>query len=485
MGESFVVSIHHRNKYLIYTLMFSIILGLGIEIVLTAPIENMLSIGLLGGLTLLVIGILHRKKMATTIIPFIAIICIGVIALIIISSSNYVTSFLFAFYVLAVSSVTLSNIVLSVGGGFGVAIILYFSIAKGETIGFDTRATAIALIFLTLIFIVLFIQVRMSRKLIKSSDLALQENKKISEQIERNSEFVLNQASLIQEKMAQIESDSQRNVKNMEHMRIGFHEIATASEQNATSAMTITSITSDTIMLLDKMLVSFTRSKKDGEELIGLSKEGHALLVNLSERISHFEQSIQKLGQTMENLVKKMNESNEFAVMIQGIAEQTNLLALNASIEAARAGESGLGFAVVAEEVGKLADVSEKTAMQIRDNIVEISKNALEAQREVNAHSANFGESLQQVNLVTENFDTITSQLEAYISYLNYLEKQATTINESTVQINEAVDQLASLSEETTATIQQLSSAVNEEVAMADELAGIIQETNEIAATLK
>src|SRR5690625_554097 len=104
MGESFVVSIHHRNKYLIYTLMFSIILGLGIEIVLTAPIENMLSIGLLGGLTLLVIGILHRKKMATTIIPFIAIICIGVIALIIISSSNYVTSFLFAFYVLAVSS---------------------------------------------------------------------------------------------------------------------------------------------------------------------------------------------------------------------------------------------------------------------------------------------------------------------------------------------------------------------------------------------
>lgn len=79
----------------------------------------------------------------------------------------------------------------------------------------------------------------------------------------------------------------------------------------------------------------------------------------------------------------------------------------------------------------------------------------------------------------------ITNQLDAYISYLNYLEKQATKIDEFSTTIDDSADQLASLFEETTATTQQLASTVLEEVERAEALNEIIVETNKVAASLK
>lgn len=79
----------------------------------------------------------------------------------------------------------------------------------------------------------------------------------------------------------------------------------------------------------------------------------------------------------------------------------------------------------------------------------------------------------------------ITNQLDAYISYLNYLEKQATKIDEFSTTIDDSADQLASLFEETTATTQQLASTVLEEVERAEALNEFIVETNKVAASLK
>ena len=485
VGETKILSLQVRNKYLLFILLFSIVLGVGIELVVGAPLENILSIGIGGGLALLLIHFLHKKQRATNLIPYIGIICIAAVAAVIIASSNYVTNFLFAYYVLAVSAVSLSLAVLTTGGGLGIALIIYFVIVKGEVLGFDSRATAITFVFLALIFAVLFVQVRMARQLIESAESALRDNEQYNAKIESQTTFVLKQASTIQKQMSLVEEDSQRNLKHMEHLNLGFNEIASASEQNAESASMISNVTNHTKQLLDKILASFTRSKADGVELKNLSIEGHDLLINLSETIGQYEKSIQHLGATMDNLVQKMNESNEFTLMIQEIAEQTNLLALNASIEAARAGESGRGFAVVAEEVGKLADVSEKTAKQIRDNIIEITRNVVSAQNEVKEHEDQFSESISKAQHVTDTFNTITNQLDEYISYLDYLEKQATDIHESSHEIDEAVDQLASLSEETTATIQQLASTVNEEVTRVYELSKTIQATNEVAASLE
>lgn len=485
MRETKVLSLQVRNKYLMYILLFSILLGVGIQLVVGAPLINILSIALGGSLALILILFLHKKQRATSLIPYIGIISISGVAAIIISSSGYLTNFLFGYFVLAVSAVSLSLPVLTTGSGLGVGLIIYFLALRGDLVGFDTRAMAITFVFYALIFAVLFVQVRMSRRLIESAQEALETSEKYHKQIEENSNFVLKQASTIQSKMVSIEKDSEHNLNNMEFMKRGFHDIAGASEQNAESASLISEIVGETKKQLERILVSFTRSKSDGEELKNVSMAGHDSLTELTRRISEYEQSIRHLGETMESLVEKMAESNEFTLMIQEISEQTNLLALNASIEAARAGEAGQGFAVVAEEVGKLADISEKTAKQIRENIDSVSESARSAQEEVNLHRDEFSESVKEAELVTENFKTISTQLDAYISYLDYLENQATNINKSSDEIEQSVEQLASFSEETTATIQQLASTVDEEVSRVHNLFQTIQETNEVAASLE
>lgn len=474
-----------QNKLLFFILLFSVLLGVGIELIVGAPLINILSIGVGGAICLLLIILLHIRNKITFVIPYIAILCITGVAATIIANSDYVTNFLFAFYVLAVSAVSLSLITLSTGGLLGIIILLYFFITKGSVVGFDGRATAIALVFYVLVLLVLFIQVRVTRKLLGEVETALIENHAYSEQLKEQTSHVIKQASEIRSQIHIIEDDSQLNLVAIEEMREGFGEISSASQQNADAAMTISDTIHETKNLLEKMLRSFVRSKDDGEHLKNLSTEGQRILINLVETMTFYEQSIAHLGQIMENLVQKMDQSNEFTSTIQDIAEQTNLLALNASIEAARAGEAGKGFAVVAEEVSKLADHSEKSAKQIRHNITEVSSSALLAKKEVGEHSEQLQESVHTVEEASSHFETITNQLIQYISYLGYLEEQATEIQSSSHVIDESVEQLAYGSQETSATIQELEGVVTDQVSRMDQLVNIINQTNEAAATLE
>ncbi|WP_106498122.1 hypothetical protein [Lentibacillus sp. Marseille-P4043] len=140
--------IHQQNRILFYILLFSLFLGTGAEIIVGAPKENLLALGIGGAISIAAIGLLHLKKVYPMVIPYLAIISLSSIAFMIILSSDYVTNMLFAFYVLAVAAISLSLTVLVTGGILGLSVLTYFVMAKGEMIGFDLRATAITIVFL-------------------------------------------------------------------------------------------------------------------------------------------------------------------------------------------------------------------------------------------------------------------------------------------------------------------------------------------------
>src|SRR5690606_27928047 len=94
----------------------------------------------------------------------------------------------------------------------------------------------------------------------------------------------------------------------------------------------------------------------------------------LGTTINQFRQDIQEMSEDIKQLNKQMAETTKMTITIREIANQTNLLALNASIEAARAGEHGQGFAVVATEIRKLADLSGHSAEQISKQLASFSK---------------------------------------------------------------------------------------------------------------
>ncbi|MDE7315588.1 MAG: methyl-accepting chemotaxis protein [Mucispirillum sp.] len=153
------------------------------------------------------------------------------------------------------------------------------------------------------------------------------------------------------------------------------------------------------------------QTEQNSEKTLELSKKGNEAMNNTTEAINKVSSTVLETAEKIRNLKDKSTEISGSAGLIAEVADQTNLLALNAAIEAARAGEHGRGFAVVADEVRKLAERTGDTTAQITNMITEI-------QKEIEITVSAMEQTLPQVEKGLE-LAGITSEI------LNEIQKQA------------------------------------------------------------
>lgn len=167
--------------------------------------------------------------------------------------------------------------------------------------------------------------------------------------------------------------------------------------------------------------------------IIGKEEESVELLKNKSE---NGETKISETKKAISHVTNQMDNIRSMTSMISKIAAQTNLLAMNAAIEAAHAGDSGLGFAVVAQEIRNLAESSSVNAKEIADKLKELISSIEKANESVNSTGVSFQEISSEIEVVSKAMGEIKSNSQELIYSGNDLLKTATSLTESTVEVS-------------------------------------------------
>lgn len=237
-------------------------------------------------------------------------------------------------------------------------------------------------------------------------------------------------------------------------------QIATASTEMSQTVVDIAKNTSNIATSASETV----KTAKAGEDIVDRSvREVKAIAETVNESAS-----------LMSSLGERSRQIGEIIGVIKDIADQTNLLALNAAIEAARAGEQGRGFAVVADEVRKLAERTTKATSEIGGMITAIQE---EVQKAVNS----MDEGTKRVHVGVE-FSTKTGDaLRGIVDSVNELQSMVQQIATATDEMSSVADQIsgdieavALVSNETSASSNQISQASNDLSKLSSNLALIV-----------
>lgn len=215
------------------------------------------------------------------------------------------------------------------------------------------------------------------------------------------------------------------------------------------------------------------------------SKAGKESLEKLTERIQSTLSSTLMLVKDIDDLSKKSENIGDIIETIKSISNQTNLLALNASIEAARAGEAGRGFAVVAEEIRKLAEESEESTQSIRTIVEEMQKSICVVEREMNEASEVVESTSESSSEVSATFQEIEESVSRAAETTDLFIDRIMNIRGDKEALIESMEEIASVTKDNVSSTEEMSASIEEQTASMEEVSTMATELEAIAEKLK
>lgn len=342
----------------------------------------------------------------------------------------------------------------------------------------------------------------------------------ISSQLTRAAEQAAQATQEVAQATSQVAQGTSQQAASVQEVNKAVEQLAQAIEQIVEGARTQTRSVEEAASLGDKVSVAAGQmSEAAMEALVGardateIAQNGAAMVQSTLDGITRIKSTVDVASTEITKLGERSAEIGKIVSVIDDIAAQTNLLALNAAIEAARAGEQGRGFAVVADEVRKLAERVATATKEIADLIggvqqgVDRSVKAMqEGSSEMDAGSqlaARAGEALEKIlaavsgmNSQIEQIAANSQELKASGSEMVSVIGQARRVVEQNMaaseqmqatasQVGQAIAAIAAVAEENSAAMEQVSAAAEQMSAQVEEVTASTHQLGQIAEGLQ
>ncbi|MGK4043328.1 methyl-accepting chemotaxis protein [Heyndrickxia oleronia] len=280
-------------------------------------------------------------------------------------------------------------------------------------------------------------------------------------------------------------SQSANEVKSgSEQIAITMQELASGTEVQANNTNELSSIMGSFTLKVEEANEKGKLIQQSSNQVLSMASEGKKLMESSNEQMAKIDQIVQGAVQKVQSLDSQSREISTLVSVINDIAEQTNLLALNAAIEAARAGEHGKGFAVVADEVRKLAEQVSHSVTDITSIVINIQKESgMVAESLLNGYSE-VEKGTSQIQTTGKTFTEINEAVIKMVNSITTISDSLSEMEDNSLKMNRSIEEIASISQESAAGVEQTSASSQQISSSMEEIAGNSEDLSKLAEEL-
>lgn len=235
---------------------------------------------------------------------------------------------------------------------------------------------------------------------------------------------------------------------------------------------------------IETLVVNMDVVFDNSEKMEQSARRGEESVTELMTTFHNYEVGFVQMTDTIKEVKNHSQSISNQVKLIQEVAKQTKLLALNASIEAARAGEAGKGFSVVADEVKKLAEQSSKTSELITHSIMSMEQVTIRATEGFAQMLQRIKNNLKTANASKDTLDKLIEEINIVSNRIKGMQGDLLGLKEALPELQEVMVNLASVSQESSASSQQMLSISNDQIRHMESTHQIGQQLTELSNSL-
>ncbi|GGN94786.1 methyl-accepting chemotaxis protein [Saccharibacillus kuerlensis] len=282
----------------------------------------------------------------------------------------------------------------------------------------------------------------------------------------------------------QLSASADQTSQATETIAQSIQDVAVGSEQSAHRLNDSTSVLSDVAAGMQSISGNASAVLDVSSQTIRKASEGDRLVDDTVLQIQEIDRSVHESGRIIQMLDDRSKEIEEISQFISTIAAQTNLLALNAAIEAARAGEHGRGFAVVADEVRKLAEQSQQSSSQISGLIHEIQNDMEHSTRSIGQVGTEVQAGLEAIRRTQTNFKEILELMGNLTGRVEVMSGETTELSSHVQHASSNLSGILHIADETSDHSQNVAAAAEQQLASMQEISSSSAALSHLAENL-